>query len=77
MRNKIFVFLIVVTNPYEGLDYNKINVYDVNYCNYHCYRPEENYNTFYDSIEEEIKNEFEDEEDKPLIFDVDFWNTKK
>jgi hypothetical protein len=27
----LFSFLIVVTNPYEGLDYDEINVYEVGY----------------------------------------------
>lgn len=77
MKNKVFIFLIVVTNPYEGLDYNKLNVYNVNYCNYYCYKPEEDYTSSFDSFEDEIKEEYEDEEEKPLIFDVDFWGTKK
>lgn len=77
MKSKIFAFVLVITNPYEGLDYNKLNVYDVNYCNYYCYNPKEDYSSFYDSLDEEIRDEFEDEEEKPLIFDLDFWDTKK
>ena len=76
MKKQLLVFVLVVTNPYQGLDYNKINVYDVNYCSDYCYNPDEDYSSYYDTFEEDIKEEFE-QEDKPLIFDLDFWKPKK
>lgn len=76
MKKSIFTFLIVISNPYEGLDYNKINVYEVNYCNYYCPQYQEK-EIYYSSIEDELRDEYEDELDRPLIFNLDFWNTKK
>ena len=76
MKKNLLAVLIVVTDPYSGLDYNKINVYEVNYCNYYCpeYQKEERYSS---SFEDDLKEEYRDEEDRPLIFDLDFWTTKK
>ena len=64
----LYLFLVVITNPYEGMNYEKINVYDVNYCNYYC-----NNNDSYERSQEdweEIKNILK--KDDSFIFDVDF-----
>jgi hypothetical protein len=73
----LYVFLIVISDPYKGLDYNKVNVYDVNYCSGQCYNQS---NDEYEYDEEEDEEEWEDDikdeyekDDKPLIFPVDFW----
>lgn len=82
----LYVFLIVISDPYQGLDYNKINVYNVNYCSDYCYNQNVHYSDYFEDDEpEEIEDEWEDdikdqysrEEDKPLIFGLDFWKPKK
>lgn len=34
MKYLVYVFLVVIANPYEDIDYNKINSYDIDqeYC---------------------------------------------
>jgi len=71
MTIRIFIlicFLIVITDPYKGLKYNEVNVYDVNYCS-GKYCPDQV--IIYDYMEEEEIEEIE-EEDKPLIINHDF-----
>lgn len=37
-----YLFLVVITDPYRDIDYDKINVYEVNYCEgYGCPSEEE------------------------------------
>jgi hypothetical protein len=76
IRLLLYIFLVVISNPYEGLDYNKINVYDLNYCSgSYCSDSDPNY--YHDLFREEEEENFEEEEqeeenEKPLIFSVDF-----
>lgn len=72
----LYLFLVVITNPYEGINYNQINSYDVNYCEgYYC--PDTGKD--YDYMEEEEIEEIEEEliDLKPLVLDLDFLNKYK
>jgi hypothetical protein len=84
----LYLFLIVISDPYKDIQYDQINVYDVNYCSEYCYNQNDsNWNYFEDAepeeideedreeVEESIKEEFKFEEEKPLIFPVDFFQT--
>ena len=64
----LFCLLIVITDPYKGLDYDKINVYDVNY----GYPPEDSEH----DTETEEESEEEDYESYSLP-DSEFWETRK
>ena len=71
----LYVFLIVISNPYQGIDYDKVNVYDVNYCTNYCANQN---NSSWDYLEEEeIEQVKWEKEDKPLKFDLDFWDEDK
>lgn len=78
----LYVFLLVITDPYKGLDYKKINVYDVNYCSDYCYNQNTHYSDYYEDdeeieeIEDEDRDEYEEDE-KPLIFNLDSFLIKK
>lgn len=78
IRLLLYIFLVVISNPYEGIDYNKINVYEVNYCSGN-YCPDSDPNYYHDLFREEEKEIYEEEreeeiEKKPLIFNLDFNN---
>lgn len=69
----LYLFLMVISNPYQGINYNQINVYDVNYCSDYCYNQNNDDWDYFEDDEEEIEEV--DKEDKPLIFD--YSNTKQ
>lgn len=80
-----YLFLLVITDPYKGINYNEINVYKVNYCSNYCDNQNDDNYTYFDEEDEieeideweyEIKEEYQ-YEDKPLIFDLDTWLKKK
>jgi hypothetical protein len=85
IRLFLYVFLIVITDPYKGINYNEINVYDVNYCSDYCYNQNRDDWAYFEEREEEIEeleDEYRDkdhyeENDKPLIFNLDDWINKK
>jgi hypothetical protein len=52
-------FLIVITDPYQGINYNEVNVYEVNYCAGE-YCPDKG--SPYAFSDWEIEEEFEEEE---------------
>jgi hypothetical protein len=54
----LYLFLIVISNPYEGINYNEINSYDVNYCSDYCYNQNDS-ETYQEFQEEEEVDEFE------------------
>lgn len=69
----LICFTVVITNPYEGIDYNEINVYEVNYCvGEYCPDKGSNY-AFSDwEIEEEFEEERELEEKETTIKSFNF-----
>ena len=68
----LIVFLLVISDPYKGINYNQVNVYDVNYCDgYYC--PDRDPNYYYDLDKEEENFE---EEELPLMLNLDFLNKK-
>lgn len=81
----LYVFLIVISDPYRGINYNQINVYDVNYCSNYCYNQNDKDYAYFDNEDvEEIEDDYRDEEDSedsednmPLIFNLDDWLKKK
>lgn len=75
-----YLFLLVITDPYRGINYNQINVYEVNYCSDYCYNQNNNDWNYFEEEPEEIEDEYRDEYeeyDKPLIFDLDSFLKKK
>lgn len=83
IRLLLYIFLVIISNPYEGIDYNKINVYEVNYCR-GDYCPDSDPNYYHDLFREEERESDEENDDdfeeekrinkKPLIFNLDFNN---
>lgn len=77
-----YLFLLVITDPYRGINYNQVNTYQVNYCSHYCYdqnyKENDHFNRYDEDEdwEDEINEEFRNEE-KPLIFDLDSWFNKK
>jgi hypothetical protein len=76
----LYLFLVVISNPYEGIDYSQVNTYDVNYCSgQYCPDTGDSSETDWDAIdaeqvedlEEDLKEEYKEEQ--PLIFPVDFF----
>lgn len=78
----LIIWLVVITNPYEGINYKEINVYDVNYCSEYCYNQNIHYSDYFEDeeeveeLEDEYRDEYEDDE-KPLIFDLDSFMKRK
>ena len=66
----LFVYLIVITDPYAGLNYEEINVYEVNWCNYHClyYNKEEGESAFIPWWEEGTEKE------TPYVYYSEGWD---
>ena len=64
-----FAYLVVITNPYEGINYDAVNVYHVNWCNYHCpgYNKEEPESRFPWRLEIEETN-------SPFVYYSEGWN---
>ncbi|MDD3412625.1 MAG: hypothetical protein PHY47_01365 [Lachnospiraceae bacterium] len=81
MRFLLIVFLLVISDPYKDIDYAAINTYDINYSNHYQSDGNESYDSDYldseevEEIEEDVKDEYRYEEQKPLIFPVDFFNS--
>ena len=71
------LILIVITDPYAGLDYDNINVYHVNYCRGEgCPSKSEDeeqsyYNPYYDDYDSGYENTDKDYY-YPMFFDIDF-----
>lgn len=67
----IYVFLIVITDPYKGLKYQQINAYHYEQTYQvdviHVHYPENSPDEFIDDIEEEEEDEEEDEEEEDFI----------
>ena len=62
-----FLYLIVITDPYEGLDYDRINVYEINWCNYNC--------PYYNKEEPVFPWSWEPvEKETPYVYYSDGWN---
>ena len=75
------LLLVVISDPYKDIQYDQINVYETSYCHgYGCPDSGETYNYEDEESEEpervieEVKEDFKYEEEKPLIFPVDFFS---
>ena len=77
----IYLFVLVITDPYKGINYNEINVYDVNYCSDYCYNQNNDDWDYFEEeeieeIENNIREEYGNEEDKPAPLSLDFWRPR-
>jgi hypothetical protein len=75
--------MLIVSDPYKGLDYNKINTYETNYCSNYCDSQKDDYSDYFEEEEiEELEDEYRDSDDFeenniPLIFNIDEYFSKR